>query len=676
MDILDPTQNVIDENRRLRRTMRDLVALSTLPAVWIGLGLNGIACSLANVLLHTLSLDLIYIRLAGLDGEGVIEVVRGKHVEDVVRVDAVREALAPLLLSDQSESPITIPNPFGSGTLHIAITRFGVTDDFGVLVTASASAEFPTEQDRLLLGVGANQTAIVIQRRRAETALADARARLEATLVAGAIATWTWDIPNDRLFADANLARLFNLPPLDAQGGDLDKYIESIHPDDRPRVSAALDRSVQSGEDYEADYRIVQSDGSVRWVTARGRTERDGFGRPVRMPGVLVDITERKRLEDELRETDRRKDEFLATLAHELRNPLAPIQNSLQILKMPSLDLATVGQTRDMMERQVEQLVRLVDDLLDMSRVMQGKIELRRDTVDLRSIIARAVETVQPLIDGQKHRLEIAIADEPMLLDADGVRLAQVIGNLLTNATKYTEANGRIWLSAERDSQQLLLKVRDSGIGMDPHMVPRIFDLFMQVDHAANRSQGGLGIGLTLVKSIIEMHGGTVRAHSEGLGKGSEFVIRLPLLVQLRAEGTEEGDREQPREPVHFTSHRVLIVDDNKDAALSLGLLLRYKGHEVRVVHDGFAALEMAKSFRPAIVFLDIGMPSMDGYEVAYRLRQQPGLEEVVLAALTGWGQQEDRRRTSEAGFDHHLVKPPEPKALESVLSMVQQRRS
>jgi signal transduction histidine kinase/ActR/RegA family two-component response regulator len=666
---MDPAENAIEENRSLRRTMRDMVALSTLPAIWIGLGMDGIARSLAEVLLHTLSLDLIYVRLAGLDGEGVIEVVRSKHAMDAAQVDAVRAALAPVLLNDKSGDSITILDPLASGTLQIGVTRFGVSDDYGVLVTGCCRTDFPTERDRLLLGVGANQTAIVLQRRRAETALADARSRLEAALVAGAIATWTWDIPNNRLFADANLARLFNLPPSEAEGGLLDRYIQSIHPDDWPRVAAALERSVKSGEDYEADYRIVQADGSVRWVAARGRVERDGSGRPVRMPGVLVDITERKRLEDELRATDRRKDEFLATLAHELRNPLAPIRNSLQILKIPRVDSATVQQTRDMMERQVEQLVRLVDDLMDVSRVMQGKIELRKEPLELATVIARAVETVQPLIEVKGHRLETTVPSESLLLDADSVRLSQVIGNLLTNAAKYTEANGRIWLSVERSGCHAVLKVRDNGIGIDPVMLPHVFNLFVQVDHAATRSQGGLGIGLTLVKNLIEMHGGTVEAHSEGLGKGSEFVIWLPLLVVERREPHESENGCKPQDIDAAAGYRLMVVDDNQDAAVSLAMLLRLQGHEVRVVHDGPSALEQAQAFDPAMVFLDIGMPGMDGHEVARKIRQQPGLENVVLAALTGWGQKEDRRRTAEAGFDHHLVKPPEPEAVARLLA-------
>src|SRR5581483_5397086 len=357
----------------------------------------------------------------------------------------------------------------------------------------------------------------------------------------------------------------------------------------------------------------------------------------------------------EVREADRRKNEFLATLAHELRNPLAPIANSLQILKMPRLDAGTVERSREMMERQVQHLVRLVDDLLDVSRVMRGKIELRRERVELATVVARAVETVQPLVDAQGHDLSVRISSQSLLLDADPVRLAQVVGNLLTNAAKYTEPGGRIWLTAERDGDMAALRVRDNGIGIAPYMLPRIFELFVQVDHASTKAQGGLGIGLTLVKNLVEMHNGIVQARSEGLGKGCEFVVRLPLVAQALGQdhGSEAGTQADQLPP--RSGKRLLVVDDNKDAADSLAMLLRLQGHEVRVAYSGMAALEMTKTYTPDVVFLDIGMPGMDGYEVARRLRQTPGLGNVMLAALTGWGQKEDRRRTAEAGFDHHL---------------------
>lgn len=506
----------------------------------------------------------------------------------------------------------------------------------------------------------------ITERTLAEAALVDARARLHAALEAGSIATWTWDIPNNRLFADNKLTQLFGLPQSEANGGLLDNYVAAIHPDDVGRITTALEEAMARDELYEADYRIMQADGSVRWVTARGRAECDANGQPVRMPGVLVDITARKLLEEALRDADRRKDEFLATLAHELRNPLAPIRNSLEILKMPRVDVDTLQQTRAMMERQVHHLVRLVDDLLDVSRVMRGRIELRKEQVELANVLARAVETAQPLIAVQCHRLELSLPHESLLLNADPVRLAQVVGNLLTNAAKYTEANGHIWVSAFREDNQVVLRVKDDGIGIAADMLPHIFDLFVQADHTSTKAQGGLGIGLTLARNLVHLHGGTIVARSAGLAKGSEFIIRLPLLVRGH-ESEQRPDADSTLER-SASGHRLLVVDDNLDAAMSLAMLLRLHGHEVEVAHDGASALALATTFLPHVVFLDLGMPGMDGYEVARRLRQQPGMDKAVLAALTGWGQQDDRRRTSEAGFDHHLVKPPEAAALERVL--------
>jgi PAS domain S-box-containing protein len=378
---------------------------------------------------------------------------------------------------------------------------------------------------------------------------------------------------------------------------------------------------------------------------------------------------ENTQLYQALRDTDRRKDEFLATLAHELRNPLAPIRNSLQILKMPRVDADTMDRSLDMMERQVHQLVRLVDDLLDVSRVMRGKIDLRKEPTELAAVVARAVETVQPLVDSQGHQLSIRLPRESLPIDADPVRLAQVIGNLLTNAAKYTEPNGRIWLTAESADGAAILRVRDNGIGIAPQMLPRIFDLFVQVDHTATKSQGGLGIGLTLVKNLVEMHNGSIDAHSAGLGRGSEFVVRLPLSARMadKKNSLEAGQR--LHEAPSPSGYRLLVVDDNQDAANSLASLLKLQGHEVRVAYSGMAAVEITKTYSPDAVFMDIGMPGMDGYETARRVREQPSLGTVVMVALTGWGQQEDRRRSAEAGFDYHLVKPPEPTAVENILA-------
>ena len=383
---------------------------------------------------------------------------------------------------------------------------------------------------------------------------------------------------------------------------------------------------------------------------------------------------ENTRLVQALRESDKRKDEFLAILAHELRNPLAPLSNSLQILGMRGLDPALAARARDMMARQLSHLVRLVDDLMDVARVMQGKIELRRVPVGVASIVARAIESVQPLADAHGHRLELRLPPDPVAVDADPVRLAQVVSNLLTNAIKYTPADGRILLAAEREGDAAVLRVRDNGIGIAPEMQRRIFEMFVQGDQRGAPTQGGLGIGLTLVKNLVEMHGGTVEARSEGSGRGSEFVIRLPV-----SKGGSEHDRpgrdaSPTTEAPQSSGHRVLVVDDNHDAAESLAVLLRLQGHDVRVEHGGEEALHAAATYAPHVIFLDIGMPGLDGYEVARRLRKTPGFDRVVLAALTGWGQQEDRRRSLEVGFDHHIVKPPEPKAVDDVFRDVERR--
>jgi signal transduction histidine kinase len=399
---------------------------------------------------------------------------------------------------------------------------------------------------------------------------------------------------------------------------------------------------------------------------------------------LLTEVSHRRRVEEqllklnleledrveqrmsELKDAHRRKDEFLATLAHELRNPLAPIRNALQILKTNPFMAETTHQIAEVMDRQVHHLVRLIDDLLDVSRVMGGKIELRKEPVELASAVSSAVETVQSQIDSKGHKLEVCLPSDSLLVDADPIRLTQIIGNLLTNATKYTEAIGHIRVAGERVGNKVILRVRDSGIGIESDMLAHIFELFVQVDQTATRSQGGLGIGLTLVKNLVEMHEGDVTANSAGLGKGSEFVVRLPLATRETIPQKVDGG---PRSSSALTGLRLLVVDDNKDAAITLAMLLRLRGHEVRIAHNGAKALEIATDYKPEVIFLDIGMPGMDGYDVARNMRSRPGLENVFLVALTGWGQQSDRLRATEAGFDRHLTKPADPIAIEGMLA-------
>jgi PAS domain S-box-containing protein len=376
---------------------------------------------------------------------------------------------------------------------------------------------------------------------------------------------------------------------------------------------------------------------------------------------------ENARLYGELREADRHKDEFLAMLAHELRNPLAPIRNSLHILKQAAASPEMVGRVRDIAERQVQHMARLLEDLLDVARISRGRIALRQEVVDMASVVQRTVETARPLLEERRHQLTVALPPEPVRVRGDAARLEQVLTNLLNNSAKYTDPGGRIGLTVEREGGEVVLRVRDSGIGIAPEMLPRIFELFVQAERRLDRSQGGVGIGLTLVKKLVELHGGAIQAFSAGLGQGSEFVVRLPAFSGEKGSETGHGpEGERVRTPP--PCQRVLVVDDNVDAADSLALLLRLEGQDVQVAHDGFAALEMARAFRPVIVFLDIGMPGMDGYEVCRRLRQQSGEDSLLIVALTGWGQEEDRRRSQEAGFDLHFIKPVEPDALHKIL--------
>ncbi len=374
---------------------------------------------------------------------------------------------------------------------------------------------------------------------------------------------------------------------------------------------------------------------------------------------------ENARLYGELKEADRRKDEFLAMLSHELRNPLAPIRNALHLMKLPGANSEAVEHARQMTERQVAHMVRLVDDLLDVSRIMQGKVELRKEPAELAGVIASAVETAQPVIDAAGQQLLVSVPDEPLRLEADPVRLAQAIGNLLHNAAKFSQRAGRIWLTAGREGGEAVVRVRDEGAGIHPDLLPSIFDLFVQGDRSLERSQGGLGIGLTLVRKLIEQHGGTVTAHSAGPGKGSEFVVRLPGLLPASVPAPAAG----AAPPAHAAPRRVLVVDDNVDAAESTAMLLRMWGHEVRLAHNGPEALRAAEPFRPEVVLLDIGLPGMSGYEVARRLREQPGSRDAVLIAVTGYGHEDDRRTSAGAGIDYHLTKPVDPEVLEPLLA-------
>ena len=434
--------------------------------------------------------------------------------------------------------------------------------------------------------------------------------------------------------------------------------------------------ALQTGNEYNGHEIIIERpDGQRLTVLAHANPIRSDSGHLVGAMNVLVDISERKRTEDVLKEADRCKNEFLATLAHELRNPLAPIYNAVRILQ--SDDTAAVDQkwAVDVIDRQTKQMTRLIDDLLDVGRINANLLQLRKERIELAALIRTAVETSQPLIEASGQTLSVTTPPQAVYLDADQTRLAQVVANLLNNAAKYTERGGRLRLRAEQNGGEVIITVGDSGIGISSKSLPHIFEMFMQVpraaDAAANWAQSGLGVGLTLAKRLVAMHGGSIAAYSEGLGKGSEFIVRLPCI----SPASPPAAIAEPASAAAVRSLHILVVDDNPDTAISMGMLLQLMGHEIRTAHDGLEAVHVAEQFRPDVVLLDIGLPLADGYRAAEMIRGQPWGKEMVLIAVTGWGQEADKRRTAAAGFNHHLVKPVDPAALTQLLAAVQPRR-
>lgn len=640
----------------------------------------------------------------------------------------------------------------------------------------------------------------ITDRKRVDRELNDIRSRMEAALSAGAIGTWSWDIQADRFLADASLARIFSLDPASLIDTPLATVLAAIHPDDQPRVRALIADALESKDSYETEYRVTGPDGTWRWVNARGQIERDDSGRPVRFPGVVIDITnhkrdqeelarvtaeserrrrlyetilsntpdlayvfdlqhrfvyanevllrmwgktwdeaigrtclelgyepwhaemhgreidqvvatrqpirgevpfegafgrriydyifvpiigadgrveavagttrdvtERKAMEQSLLDADRRKDDFIALLAHELRNPLAPIRYGLQLLGASPDDPETAATARAVMDRQLAHMVRLIDDLLDVSRVTRNKLELRIQRVALARVIEHAVETAGPTIREPGHTLTVELPDEPVMLNADITRLAQVFSNLLINAARYTSPSGQIGVRAVASDGTVGVTVEDNGIGIPQGALGTVFEMFSQVrprpgeKGGTGSHAGGLGMGLALVKGLVEMHGGSVSVESVE-NQGSRFTVRLPVARDTRAEEIDPEAR-APAPPLDArrggpSGRRALVVDDNRDSAESLGTLLRLLGDEVALAHDGPGAIAAAEAHRPAVILLDIGLPGMSGLEVARHIRAQPWGKAPKIIALTGWGQDRDRERSREAGCDAHLVKP------------------
>ncbi|OON62962.1 diguanylate cyclase [Massilia sp. KIM] len=642
------------------------------------------------------------------------------------------------------------------------------------------------------------------ERQRAESALMDARARLEATISAAELAVFTWEIRSDRVSADARMATLFGVAPQRADGAPIAAYLAAVHPDDMATVQANLAQAA-AGRAYHATFRIRQPGGGWRWAIARGQVERDPGGDPARLRGVVIDatrqfeaeqqlrqteeryrtlfdsideglcvaeilydsagqpcdyrfleanpaftkhtglhdvvgrtarqlvprleqhwfdtygrvaatgepvrfvnevaelgrwydvyaarvdppearrvaimftdITDRRRSEEALRkmaadlaEANRLKTEFLATLAHELRNPLAPIRSGLQLIRRAPDDAQAVARVHEIMERQLGHLVHLVDDLLDVARITRGQIQLKRERIDLAAVLQSAVETSMPQIEAARHHLDLRLPGEPLLLEADPTRLTQVVSNLLNNAARYTPRGGKIVLAAERDGAQAVIAVSDNGIGIPPDKLEDVFQMFTQVGQGQHPGggAGGLGIGLSLVRSLVELHGGSVTAASAGTKAGSVFTVRLPI----GAAGTAPEAPAAPADAaaVEGRGLTVLVVDDNRDAAETLSALLNLLGHSAPVANDGHQALRMLPGLQPQVVFLDLGMPGLSGYEVAAAIRADPRYAGLKLVALTGWGAEADRTRTAQAGFDMHLTKPATLDAIQEVLARV-----
>jgi signal transduction histidine kinase len=424
-------------------------------------------------------------------------------------------------------------------------------------------------------------------------------------------------------------------------------------------------RALHEAQEYNGEEIIIERPDGSRWfASAYANPLYDDGGRVAGAVNVLVDITARKHAEEELRRADRCKSEFLAMLAHELRNPLAPLRNGLYIMRVAGDNRAAAAEARAMMERQVGQMTRLIDDLVDLSRITNGKIALRKERIDLAAAVQDAVETSRPLVEAAGHYLTVTLPPVPVLVYGDRTRLAQVFSNLLNNSAKYTEQGGRIWLTVERQGRDVVVQVKDTGVGIAPDLLPRVFDMFTQAEQSLDRSQGGLGIGLSLVRRLVEMHGGTVEASSDGPGKGSEFAVRLPAVLSAN----EIPQRGSGADAHGLPNFRILIVDDCRDSAQGLAMLLKLTGHTPRTAHDGLEGVEAAKEFRPHVVLLDVGLPKLNGYEVCRSLRAHPWSQGMTIVALTGWGE-EDRRPSGEAGFDYHLVKPLNVAELEKLLA-------
>lgn len=809
-----PGSHGASELDSLRNTTRDLVAISTLPAVWGDLPPKGIIESLSGVLLKMLDLDLACIRLPAGGDIGAVEAMRTKEQgAEALFLPVVRAALDSVSTQGDATEPAIHPHPLDQQQLRISVVRFGITGYMGMLVAGSRRPDFPTQNERLLLGVSANQASVALQRHLAEHTLKRSESRFLDIADAAPAIFWVTEPDGACSFLSRGWYEFTGQSSEEGLGYG---WTGVIHPQDRDAARNAFLDANERKEKFSLEHRILHADGSYRWVIDTGRPRFSAAGDFLGYVGNVLDISDRKQAEqalyearemlsgvfealpvgvavvdkngkvllsnqemhqylptnvlpslddarhsrwqafhadgtpysrqdfpgaralrgervvpgievlykqddgsdiwtqvaavpikendgvptgqisvvtnidafkrteaalrlaelnqralfDEVAKSNKNLSEFLAVLAHELRNPLAPILNGLEIMRLRADSTETVMKMRGVIERQVTQLSHLVNDLLDIARVTNGKVEIKKESLDLKGIVTSAVETSLPLIEKGHHEFSLKLHDAPLPVSADATRIAQVIGNLLTNAAKYTPHGGKIGLNVERDGKSAVITVIDNGVGIPPESLESVFNMFSQVGRNMEHSQGGLGIGLSLVRQLVALHGGTVAASSEGAGKGSTFVVRLPLdLANAPASlGVDVAD-------LHANAgkaFRILVTDDNVDAALTLASLLEVYGHELKIAHTGQKALDIAEQFHPDVVFLDIGMPGMTGYEVARRLRKMKGLGSSIIVAVSGWGAKDDLARSKEAGFDMHFTKPVAPERVSDLLRSLQ----
>jgi PAS domain S-box-containing protein len=546
------------------------------------------------------------------------------------------------------------------------LSRSGVM--LGMISTHWRAPYEPDARDLGVLDVLARQAADLIEGKHAEQALRSSEARLRIILDNAPAMVYVVDREHRFMFINRRWKKVFNLTNEQVAGRSFYDFFPKQVADDFATNNCKV---LEANTALELEEVVPQADGEHTYISSKVPLF-DASGVSYAVCGISVDITERKRAVQVLRDADRRKDEFLATLAHELRNPLAPIRNAVKILQAKGPPTQELVWARGVIDRQLQFMSRLLEDLLDVSRISRNSLQLRMERIDLAAAIEAAVETSRPVIDAGQHELTVVLPLEPVCLEADLVRLAEIFANLLNNAAKYTEAGGRISLAAKRCGSEVVVSVKDNGIGINADMLPRVFEIFTQSKGSLERSQGGLGIGLSLVKGLVELHGGSIECRSDGAGRGSEFIVRLPVASESpipAKAGMREDDGQNSAGKKSVVKRRVLIADDNRDAADSLSMLLKLSGHEVKTGYDGEQALEVAEAMRPEVVLLDIGMPKLNGYEVCRRIRKEAWGKDILLIALTGWGQEEDRRRTDEAGFNEHMVKPVDPTQLVQLLT-------